>query len=158
MLNVVIKGMAYDETGSPIILLTDENQEKVLPIWIGVLEAHSIASALGAFVITHPLTHDLMLNLCTNLGVSVNKVVINDLRDNTFFAELHLLKGEENILLDARPSDAIALAIRTGAPIYLTENIVNQMLKISELIGEEAAKKLEKVTTDILAEFKKSLH
>jgi len=150
--------MAYDETGSPIILLTDNKEEKVLPIWIGMLEAHSIATALGAHGVSRPLTHDLMLNLCTSLGASISKVVISDLRDNTFFAELHLLKGEENILLDARPSDAIALALRTGVPIFLTGKVVDQMLKIQELIDEEAMKKLEEITGDILKEFKKSLH
>lgn len=158
MLNVVVKGMAYDETGTPIILLTDDNGERVLPIWVGMLEAHSIASALGVYGVTRPLTHDLMLNLCTSLGVSVSKVVISDLRDNTFFAELHLLKDGRNILLDARPSDAIALAIRTGAPIYLAGSVVGQMLKMNELIDEEAVKKLEEITSDIIKEFKKSLH
>lgn len=158
MLSVVVKGVAYDETGSPIILLTDNEQKKVLPIWVGMFEAHSIAMALGAHNISRPLTHDLMLNLFNSLGVSVSKVVINDLRDNTFFAELHLLKGDENILLDARPSDAIALAVRTGVPIFLTEKVAGHMLKIHELIDEEAIKKLEEITNEILKEYKKTLH
>jgi hypothetical protein len=158
MLNVVVKGLAYDETGSPIILLTDDNGERVLPIWVGMLEAHSIASALGAYDVSRPLTHDLMLNLCNSMGISISKVVISDLKDNTFFAELHLLKESEKLLLDARPSDAIALAVRTGVPIFLTGNVVDQMLKIQELIDEEAAQKLEEITSDVLKEYKKTLH
>jgi len=158
MLNVVVKGLAYDETGSPIILLSDDNGEKILPIWVGMLEAHSITSALGTYDTSRPLTHDLMLNLCNSMGVSVSKVVISDLRDDTFFAELHLLKENKNLLLDARPSDAIALAVRTGVPIFVDAEVADQMLKIQELIDEEAVQKLEKVTNDIVKDYKKSLH
>lgn len=159
MLNVTVKGVAYDETGSPIILLVDSEEQKVLPIWIGILEAHSIALALGGHDIPRPLTHDLMLNMCNSLGVTISKVIISDLRDNTFFAELYLLKDEqEGVMLDARPSDAIALALRMGVPIYLSEKVANQMLNITELIDEEVAKKLEEITKDILKDYKKSLH
>ncbi|MCF8011779.1 MAG: bifunctional nuclease family protein [Clostridiales bacterium] len=157
MLNVNVKGIAYDESNTPIILLADTSEERILPIWVGITEAQSIALAIEKQQVSRPLTHDLILNLCTNLNVSLSQVVINDLKDNTFYAELHFLKQEEKMMMDARPSDAIALALRTSVPIYITGEVINQMVKIQELMQSDITND-EEEKTGILKDYKKTLH
>lgn len=158
MLNVNVRGVAYDELGRPLILLADNSEEKMLPIWVGMLEAHSIVMAIESYSMSRPLTHDLIVNLCASLEVSVAKVVISDLKDNTFYAEIHLLKGEKTYLLDARPSDAIAVALRTKSPIYLTDTVAAQMINIQELIDGNMDDTLDEVASNIIKDYKKSLH
>jgi hypothetical protein len=139
MVPVNVKGVAYDISGNPIILLTDQEDEKVLPIWIGVLEAHAIAVALENISITRPLTHDLMKNICANLGVKISHVVITDLQENTFYAEIYLHQSDKDkeMVIDSRPSDAVALALRTAAPVFLSEKLSEHMLQIKDLLDEE---------------------
>lgn len=154
MIRVNVKGIAYDVMGNPIILLTDQKEEKVLPIWIGLLEAHAIAVALGQMSVPRPLTHDLFKNALDTLGARISQVVITDLKDNTFYAEVHLALPEQGVVLDARPSDAVALALRASAPVYLDDKLTEHMLSIKELFDEETKAELEKA----LEEYKKSLH
>jgi len=156
MIKLMIKGFAYDVSGSPIVLLTDEEEEKVLPLWIGLLEAHSIALAVEGTEMPRPMTHDLIITICKMLKATISRVVINDLRDNTFYATIDLTTEIETIAMDARPSDAIALALRSSAPIYLKNNLADNMLSISELIDEETKKELDKFFN--VSNLKKTLH
>lgn len=158
MIPVKVKGIAYDISGNPMILLTDREEEKVLPIWVGLLEAHSIAIALEKLETPRPLTHELMVNICSFLGAKISHVIISDLQDNTFFAELHITKNGHDYPIDARPSDAIALALRTAVPIYLSEKLVNHMLLIKDIIDEKDREELEKMAEELLKEHKKNLH
>lgn len=158
MIAVNVKGVAYDVSGNPIILLTDQEEEKVLPIWVGLLEAHAIAVALEDITMPRPLTHDLLRNICNRLGAEISRVVITDLRESTFYAEIHLLLSDREMVIDSRPSDAVALALRTAAPVFLTEKLSAQMLQIKDLIDEETAEELQKATNTFFKEYKKTLH
>lgn len=156
MIRLILKGFAYDASGTPIILLTDEKEEKVLPIWVGMLEAHAIAVSVEGVEMPRPMTHDLIINICTRLGAVITEVEISDLRDNTFYARVHLNANNNKITMDARPSDAIAVALRASAPIYLQESLLGHMILISDLIDEETKKEIDKVLN--MDSLKKSLH
>ncbi|MCL6448400.1 MAG: bifunctional nuclease family protein [Armatimonadetes bacterium] len=158
MILVNVKGVAYDGSGNPIILLTDQEEERVLPIWVGLLEAHSIAIALENVVMPRPLTHDLLRNICEQLGAKISRVVITDLKENTFYAEIHLLLANQEMVIDSRPSDAVALALRTDAPVFLTEKLTSQMLSIKDLIDEETLEELKRTKENLWQEYKKTLH
>jgi bifunctional DNase/RNase len=159
MIRLFVKGIAYDINNSPIILLTDEAEEKVLPVWIGILEAHSIAIAIEGVPLHRPMTHDLLISIMGNLDVAVNSVVICDIKDNTFYAELHLNTPNGEIVLDSRPSDAIALAIRSSAPVFLSKKLYENMFKIKDLFDEDIREELNKFfNSDAFKEHKKSLH
>ncbi|MEW5952779.1 MAG: bifunctional nuclease family protein [Bacillota bacterium] len=158
MISVKIKGVAFDISGNPMILLMDESEQRVLPIWIGVLEANAIAVALEQFTLPRPLTHDLMINLGQSLGATITKVIITDLKDNTFYAEIHLLRDCQEILLDARPSDAIALALRARAPVYINKQVADHMLQITDVIDNAHQEEFEKFAQEIAREYKKTLH
>jgi hypothetical protein len=158
MIAVNVKGVAYDESGNPIILLTDQEEEKVLPVWVGLLEAHAIAVALEDIAMPRPLTHDLLRNICRQLGAEISYVIITDLRESTFYAEIHLLISDKEMVIDSRPSDAVALALRTAAPVFLTEKLSEQMLQIKDLVDEETAEELQKATNTFFKEYKKTLH
>lgn len=158
MISVKIKGVAFDISGNPMILLTDESEERVLPIWIGVLEANAIAVSLENLTLPRPLTHDLMINLGQSLGATITKVIISDLKENTFYAEVYMLRDNHEILLDARPSDAIALALRARAPVYIQEHVAEHMLQITEVIDEEHREEFKKFAQEIARDYKKTLH
>lgn len=125
MIQMKVQGLTIDPaTNSPILILQELTGERTLPIWIGLLEATAIASELEKVSFSRPMTHDLTLNLITHLGRSILKVEITELKDNTFYALLHL-EGEAGVTtLDCRPSDAIALALRAGAPILVAEAVL----------------------------------
>ncbi len=156
MIKLILKGFAHDINGSPIVLLTDEKEEKVLPLWIGMIEAQSIALAVEDAEALRPLTHDLFINLCTQLGIMISQVVITDVKDNIFYATIRMETPNGSIEVDARPSDAIALALKSSAPIYLKSELSNNLLSISELVDEETRKEIN----DIFQHkgFKKVLH
>jgi bifunctional DNase/RNase len=122
-----VRGLALDPVSNmPIIILRDEEEKRSLPIWVGIFEANAIALELEKISTPRPMTHDLMKNIVESVDAKVEKIVINDLRDNTFFALIHLRLGEEEITVDSRPSDAIALALRVGAPIFVEEDVVRR--------------------------------
>jgi bifunctional DNase/RNase len=122
-----VRGLALDPVSNmPIIILRDEEEKRSLPIWVGIFEANAIALELEKISTPRPMTHDLMKNLVESVEAKVEKIVVNDLRDNTFFALIHLRLGEEEITVDSRPSDAIALALRVGAPIFVDEDVVRR--------------------------------
>ena len=122
-----VRGLALDPVSNmPIIILRDEEEKRSLPIWVGIFEANAIALELEKITTPRPMTHDLIKNILESVDAKVEKIVVNDLRDNTFFALIHLRLGEEEITVDSRPSDAIALALRAGAPIFVEEDVVRR--------------------------------
>jgi bifunctional DNase/RNase len=122
-----VGGLVMDPaTQAPIVVLKDESGSVTLPIWIGMAEATSIASAIKQVTMARPLTHDLMYDLLLDLGVTVQRVVITELKDSTYFAELVLAQGDKVLILDARPSDAIALSLRASAPVYVAQQVLDQ--------------------------------
>ena len=124
---VSIASMAIDPTSNtPIIILKLAKGDKAIPIWIGLLEATSIASALKDIKFDRPMTHDLFKNLIENLNMVVSKVEVCDLRNNTFYAKIYFTSPERNFSMDARPSDAIAIALRFQAPIYVDDKIIEK--------------------------------
>src|SRR5919112_2317619 len=126
-IEVKIRGLMMDpNSGTPIITLKDVNSEMMLPIWVGAYEANAIALEIEKIAPQRPMTHDLLRNLILEMGASVNRIVITELRDNTFFAVIEIVKGGgERVALDSRPSDAIALALRVDSPIFVNEDVLN---------------------------------
>ena len=126
LIEMSIKGLMVDPiTNMPIVILKDKLGERVLPIWVGVPEANAIALQIENVSTPRPMTHDLLRNIITDLDGSVDRVVVSDLKDNTFFAIIHLTVRGERIAVDARPSDAIALALRTRSPILVEESVID---------------------------------
>jgi bifunctional DNase/RNase len=126
-IEMFVGGLVMDPTTqAPIVVLKDETGSVTLPIWIGITEATSIASAIKQITMARPLTHDLFHDLLLQLGITVQRIVITELRDSTYFAELVLGQGDKAIVLDARPSDAIAMALRASAPIYVAQQVLDQ--------------------------------
>lgn len=122
-----VGGLVMDPTTqAPIVVLKDETGEVTLPIWIGVAEATSIASAIKQITMARPLTHDLFYDLLLELGITVQRIVITELKESTYFSELILGQGDKVLVLDARPSDAIAMALRASAPIYVAQQVLDQ--------------------------------
>jgi len=122
-----VRGLALDPVSNmPIIILRDDEEKRSLPIWVGIFEANAIALELEKISTPRPMTHDLIKNILESVEAKVEKIVVNDLRDNTFFAMIHLRLGEEEVTVDSRPSDAIALALRVGAPILVEEDVVRR--------------------------------
>jgi len=123
---MTIKGLMMDPTtSSPIILLHNPETQKVLSIWVGIHEANAIALQLENVATPRPMTHDLLKNVITDLKGVVRKVVVSDLKENTFFALIYLEVNGETAAIDARPSDAIALALRSRAPIFVEESVID---------------------------------
>jgi bifunctional DNase/RNase len=125
LIEMSIKGLMVDPmAGTPIVILKDKQGERVLPIWVGVPEANAIALQIENVSTPRPMTHDLLRNIITDLEGRVDRVVVSDLRDNTYFAVIHLTVRGERVAVDARPSDAIALALRTRSPILVEEAVI----------------------------------
>jgi len=126
-----IERIALDPlTHMPIVMLKEVAGERSLPIWIGLLEASAIATRLEKVEVARPLTHDLLRTVIENLGAGVERVTVVDLRESTFFATIALKLGERVDLIDSRPSDALALAIRTGSPIYVAEQVFEKSRQV----------------------------
>ena len=136
LIQMTVRGIALDPiTNMPIIILKDVDERKALPIWVGIFEANAIALELEKGTTPRPMTHDLLKSVLDGLGVTVRQVIVNDLKDNTFFAVIELNSNGAVINIDARPSDAIALALRVNAPIFVAENVVAQAKSVE--ISEE---------------------
>ena len=124
-IEVRIRGLMMDPaTNMPIVVLKDVSSETVMPVWVGIFEANAIAIEIEKVAAPRPMTHDLARNLMRHLNTVLEKVVITELRDDTFFAVLWLRQGEERMVVDSRPSDAIALALRADCPIYVAEKVM----------------------------------
>ncbi len=124
-IEVRIRGLMMDpSTNMPIVVLKDVGSDTVMPIWVGIFEANAIAIEIEKVSAARPMTHDLVRNLMRHMNGQLDKVVITELRDDTFFAVLWIRQGSELITLDARPSDAIALALRSDCPIFVSEQVM----------------------------------
>ncbi len=137
MIKMEVKTVTADQSGNFLILLMDDEEKKVLPISIGPLEAQAIALVLQGEVPPRPLTHDLMKTVFEQLGGILEKIVITDIRDSTFYAELHLRQNDQTVILDSRPSDAIALALRCETPIFMENRLVEFTYDFQDIIANE---------------------
>ena len=127
LIEVTVAGLALDpRTDSPILLLRDASKNRILPIWIGVAEATAIAAQVEGIRLPRPMTHDLTQNLVNSLGGRISRVAITSLVDATYYAQVTLVANEKENDLDARPSDAVALALRAAAPIYVDDQVFQQ--------------------------------
>ncbi len=137
-IEMTIKGLMVDPvTNMPIIILRDKDGQKVLPIWVGIFEANAIALQIENVATPRPMTHDLLKNVISDLDATVQKIVVCDLKDNTFYALIHLLVNGQTVAIDARPSDAIALALRAKAPIFV-EDVVIENARSLDISSEKA--------------------
>lgn len=154
-----VRGLMLDPTSNaPVVLLRDEAGEAILPIWIGPFEATAISLVIEHQEVPRPMTHDLFMTALRQLGGEVEKVVITDLKEGTYFAELHVTKGGESLVLDARPSDAIALALRAGRPILVRRSVLEKAQAMGASPEEEDAQErlrriLEELDPDDLGKY-----
>ena len=154
-----IKGLMVDPvTNMPIVILRDSDGKRILPIWVGVFEANAIALQIENVSTPRPMTHDLLRNVIQDLNGDVQKIVVSDLHDNTFYAVLHVLVGGQVVTIDARPSDAIALALRVRAPIFAEDAVIDgaKSLNITPDTGdsERLQQWLENLDPDELGKYK----
>jgi len=136
---VKVRGLLVDPTtNSPIVLLKDVKSEAMLPIWVGPFEANSIATEIEKVAPQRPMTHDLLRNAIRQLGGAVERVTVTELRDNTFYALIEIRVRDEVVLVDARPSDAIALALRVDCPIFIRDEVMETSRLDEATPGTEA--------------------
>ena len=154
-----IRGLMMDPvTNMPIVILKDVNGTSVLPIWVGIYEANAIALEIEKVATPRPMTHDLLKNLLVGLETRVHKVVVSDLRDDTFYALIWLERDGQAISIDSRPSDALALALRVDCPIYVEDEVLKNS-KVSGLASdkvnnEELRKWLENLNDEDIGRYK----
>jgi bifunctional DNase/RNase len=126
LIEMSIKGLMVDPiTNMPIVILKDKQGDRVLPIWVGIFEANAIALQIENIATPRPMTHDLLKNIIKDLEGQVERVVVCDLKDNTFYAVIYMTVRGETVAIDARPSDAIALALRTRSPILVEQTVID---------------------------------
>lgn len=165
LIEVTVTGLTIDPfTNMPIIILKDAEQKNALPIWIGLIEASAIATELEKIELSRPMTHDLLRNILGQLEVKVKRVEVTDLKDSTFYAHIYLDKEGESMIIDSRPSDAIAIALRMNAPIFVNKLVMEKSRKIDltteNLDSEDKAKKekwteiLENLSPDDFGKYK----
>ena len=158
-IEMTIKGLMVDPvTNMPIIILRDKEGQKVLPIWVGIFEANAIALQIENVATPRPMTHDLLRNVIHDLNASVQKIVVCDLQENTFYALIYLSLHGETVAIDARPSDAIALALRTRAPIFVEETVIDHAKTVDfsteKTDADRLHKWLESLDPDDLGKYK----
>jgi len=126
----------------PIVILKDLEEERALPIWVGIFEANAIAMEMENVPTPRPMTHDLIKNILEETEATVLRIVVNDLKDNTFYAEIYLSLNGTEVAIDSRPSDAIALALRVDAPIFVAKKVLDEARSIDltdpELVDDKA--------------------
>jgi bifunctional DNase/RNase len=157
-----IKGLMMDPlTNSPIVVLQDTTSETLLPIWVGIFEANAIALQIEKVDTPRPMTHDLIKGMLNHLDARVTKIVVTELRDNTFYALIFLEVAGKTITVDSRPSDAIALALRTDSPIFVTDDVITKSastaattLSADRSTPEEIRQWLENLNPDDLGKYK----
>jgi bifunctional DNase/RNase len=144
-IEMTIKGLMVDPiTNMPIVILRDKDGQKVLPIWVGIFEANAIALQIENVSTPRPMTHDLLRNVIHDLNASVQRIVVSDLQENTFYALIYLTVNGETVAIDARPSDAIALALRTRAPIFVEEKVIDHAKTVDFSADKADADRLHK--------------
>ncbi len=139
-LEMKVFGLTIDPfTNAPIIILKDMEEKHALPVWIGVLEASAIAAEIEDIHFARPMTHDLVKEMLNTLGIAIKKIEVNDLRDNVYYARIHLVSNENDYSVDARPSDAIALALRMSSPIFVDMKVIDKSkdMKMGGILGKE---------------------
>jgi len=153
-IEVKIRGLMMDpSSGTPIIILKDVNSETMLPIWVGAYEANAIALEIEKISPQRPMTHDLLRNVIMEMGASVERVVVTELRDNTFFATIIMRdRAGESVMIDARPSDAIALALRVDCPIFVNEEVIRASRNTVTSGEEEGVSGSEDEWPDVIGE------
>jgi len=158
-IEMTIKGLMIDPiTNMPIVILKDREGNRVLPIWVGIFEANAIALQIENISTPRPMTHDLLKNVLADLEANVEKIVVTELKDNTFYAMIYLKRGGEILAVDSRPSDAIALALRTKSPIFVEEAVVESAkgmdLTKDTADSERLQKWLESLNPEDLGKYK----
>jgi len=156
---MTIRGLVLDPvTNSPIVILKDVSGDTVLPIWVGVYEANAIALEMEKVNTPRPMTHDLIKNVLTGLETQVHKVVVTELREDTFYAVIWLERGGEVISIDSRPSDALALALRVDCPIFVDDLVLKSSKQAANasdrLTADELRKWLEGLNDEDLGKYK----
>jgi len=154
-----IRGLMMDPvTNMPIVVLKDIASDTVLPIWVGIFEANAIALELEKTATPRPMTHDLMRNMARNLNAEVRKVVVSELRDDTFYAVIWLEQNGETVAMDSRPSDAIALALRWDCPIYVSRDVLENSRQAAtgaqSINADEMRRWLENLNDDEMGRYK----
>jgi bifunctional DNase/RNase len=150
LIEMSIKGLMVDPiTNMPIVLLKDKQGERVLPIWVGIFEANAIALQIENIATPRPMTHDLLRNVIRDLDGTVERVVVCDLKENTFYAVIYMRVRGETIAIDARPSDAIALALRTRAPILVEEAVIDSAKPFDSTAERPDSAQLQKWLEDL---------
>ncbi|MGD1009129.1 MAG: bifunctional nuclease family protein [Candidatus Aminicenantales bacterium] len=140
-----VKGLVVDPISKmPIVVLEDPHNEQILPIWIGVFEANAIALTIENVPTPRPMTHDLLKSFLEKLGIAIEKIVVNDVRNNTFYALIHCRQEERAIIIDSRPSDAIALALRMSSPIFVEDDVVRKAHSLKFEDNLDASEKLRR--------------
>lgn len=140
-----VKALIVDPIANmPVVILRDSEEKNFLPIWVGVFEANAIALQMEGISTPRPMTHDLLRNLIAKIEADVVSVVINGLRENTFYAEIHLRIGGKDLSLDSRPSDAIALALRASAPVFVEETVLEKSRQHDSADEVQSAERLRK--------------
>lgn len=156
---MTIKGLMIDPiTNMPIVILKDREGDRVLPIWVGVFEANAIALQIENIATPRPMTHDLLRNILSEIDADVQRIVVCELKENTFYAMIYLDREGQTMAVDARPSDAIALALRTKAPIFVEDAVVESAkgldLSKDTTDSERLQKWLEGLNPDDLGKYK----
>src|SRR5919201_2702095 len=159
LIEMTIKGLMVDPiTNMPIVILKDKDGDRVLPIWVGIFEANAIALQIENIATPRPMTHDLLRKEIHDLKASVQKVVVCDLQENTFYALIYLSMNGDTLAIDARPSDAIALALRTRAPIFVEEAVIDNAKTVDfasdKTDSDRLQKWLESLDPDDLGKYK----
>lgn len=158
-IEMTIKGLMIDPiTNMPIVILKDKEGDRVLPIWVGVFEANAIALQIENISTPRPMTHDLLRNILSEIEADVQRIVVCELKENTFYAMIYLDREGQTMAVDARPSDAIALALRTKAPIFVEDEVVESAkgldLSKDTTDSERLQKWLEGLNPDDLGKYK----
>jgi len=151
MIEMKVMGIALDtRTGSPIVVLHDKDNRRALPIWIGSAEASAIIRKIENLEVVRPMTHDLIPDIVEKTGFKIEKVEINDVEEETYYAKIFLTKGNETVEIDSRPSDAIAVAIRVDAPIFVSSNVLaNGSVSTDSAKDEEEAQEFKQFVQSI---------
>jgi uncharacterized protein len=140
-----VKALIVDPIANmPVVILRDEDEKNFLPIWVGVFEANAIALQMEGITTPRPMTHDLLRNVIREIEANVVQVVINNLQENTFYAEIHLKLAGRSFTIDSRPSDAIALALRTSAPVFVEESVLEKSRANDDASDAQNAERLRK--------------
>lgn len=144
-LEVKIRGLMMDPvTNMPVVVLKETQGSGVLPIWVGIYEANAIALEIEKVQTPRPMTHDLLKNLITGLDVHVQRVVVSDLKDDTFYALIWMERQGQTLSMDARPSDALALALRLDCPIFVDEEVIRNSKMLSAMADRTSNEELKK--------------